>query len=192
MSSGSMYEEFRLAGDVVGDIGAALARFAESLSPGGQFGKENRAWIYRPNNFVAFQVQSKKGGILLTLRGLPVSYFKDLAEKAGLSDYFGVVAEKAGIGAVWMGLDRARSSYSTYPIRNAGQLLAAAQFIKWASEYRKFKASTSGSQPAARPPEPVRSDVAQSALRKLEAMRRAKATPSGNESITPTGGAGDR
>src|SRR5229473_3417027 len=78
----SMGEDFARSGgmDV---IAIALSRFAESLDPKGQFVKEGRKWIYRPNNFVAFEVQPRKQGIMLTLYGFPAK-FQDRAEASGL------------------------------------------------------------------------------------------------------------
>jgi hypothetical protein len=117
-----MDEDFRRAGpmDV---IAVALSRFAESLLPG-QFVREGQRWVYRPNNFVTFQVQPRKAGVLLTLRGYPAA-FRERAEAFGLKD------EHVN------GLGRDRSSYSRYPVRKPGQLLAAAQFIKWAYDNSK-------------------------------------------------------
>jgi hypothetical protein len=112
-----MYEDFRRAGPIE-SIAVALSRFVESLAPGGQFVKEGRKWIYRKNNFVTFEVQPRKVGILLTLRGTP-AHFKARAEAFGFGEEY------------IKRLDQERSAYSRYPVRNPGQLLAAAQFIKW-------------------------------------------------------------
>ena len=123
MSQEAMYEDFRRAGSM-DVIAIALSRFAETLAPGGQFVKENRKWIYRPNNFVTFEVQPRKRGVLLTLRGGP-EQFKSRAEAFGLQEE-------------WVKrLDRDRAAYSRYPVRNPGQLLPAAQFIKWAFDNSK-------------------------------------------------------
>jgi hypothetical protein len=40
-------------------VGIALLQFARSLSPG-EFVKTSAAWIYRPNNFVGFEVRYKR------------------------------------------------------------------------------------------------------------------------------------
>ena len=123
MCQSLMDEDFgRLGGDLQ-IIAAALALFAKSLSPGGEYEKEGARWIYRPNDFVTFQVQPKKRAILLSLRGHRMA-FKEKAENCGF--------ERA-----WReDLDRGWSlSYSEYQITNANQLAAAAQFVKWASEH---------------------------------------------------------
>jgi hypothetical protein len=118
-----MFEDFRRTGHMDA-IAIALSRFVESLAPGGQFVKEGRKWIYRPNNFVTFESQPRKVGILLTLRGTP-AHFRERAETFGFKDEY------------IKNLDRERSAYSRYPVRSPGQLLAAAQFIKWAFDNPK-------------------------------------------------------
>ena len=120
MSQASIYEDFGRVGDM-GPVGAALARFAESLSPDSEFKLENKRWVLRPKNLVTFQIQVKKPVIVMTFSGHPVQ-FKDRAENAGLR-------------IEWQKLDQAMSSYSSYKITSAGQLLAASQFIKWGKEY---------------------------------------------------------
>jgi hypothetical protein len=123
MDESSMEEDFRRARSM-DVIAIALSRFARSLQPGGQFVLEGHRWIYRPNNFVTFEVQPRKAGVLLTLCGPPAA-FRERAEAFGLKDEY------------VNRLDRSRSSYSRYPVRNSGQLLAAAQFIKWAYDNSK-------------------------------------------------------
>lgn len=90
----------------------------------GRFEKAGQKWIYRPNNFATFEVQPRKVGILLTLRGTP-GHFRERAEAFGFRDEY------------IKNLDLYRSAYSRYPVRNVGQLLAAAQFIKWAFDNTK-------------------------------------------------------
>ena len=124
MSHDAMHEDFLRAGGMQ-TIAITLSRYAESLAPGGEFIKEGRKWIYRPNNFVTFEVQPRKAGILITMRGGP-EQFRPRAEAHGLLIEYG-------------NLDRDRSAYSRYPVRNPGQLLAAAQFIKWAFDNSKKK-----------------------------------------------------
>ena len=118
-----MYEDFACAGSM--DVRAiVLSLFAESLDPKGQFVKEGRKWIYRRNNFVAFEVQPRKQGIMLTLYEFPAK-FKQQAEAFGLYEEY------------VHRLEQDRPAYSRYPVRNPGQLLAAAQFIKWAFDHSK-------------------------------------------------------
>ncbi len=171
MSSSSMHEDFRRVGDLE-PIGVALARYAEALSPGGAFQKEGGRWIYRPHNFITFRVQPRIGGILLTLSGHPIHY-KERAAKAGFYED-------------WLKTGSEMASYTTYSITDASQLLAAAQFIKWASEYgrkgRKLRGGPSRSQDeqAARrySPEEILAMV-------QRVTREVKASSSGNESCTP-------
>ncbi len=40
-------------------VGMALLQFARSLTPG-EFVKTSAAWIYRPNNFVGFEIRYKR------------------------------------------------------------------------------------------------------------------------------------
>lgn len=40
-------------------VGMALIQFSRSLSPG-EFVKTSAAWIYRPNNFVGFEIRYKR------------------------------------------------------------------------------------------------------------------------------------
>jgi hypothetical protein len=61
---------------------------------------------------------------MLTLYGFPAK-FKDRAEAYGLHEEY------------VKRLDQDRPAYSRYPVRNPGQLLAAAQFIKWAFDHSK-------------------------------------------------------
>jgi hypothetical protein len=128
MSDIPIYQDFARMGEMA-PIAIALSRFAESLSPGGGFKKKegDRKWIYRPNNFVTFEVQPRKRGILLTLRG-SLPYYKDRSET------FPELREEY--------INRLESGpweYCSYPVRSPSQLLAAAQFIKWAFEVRKSK-----------------------------------------------------
>jgi hypothetical protein len=126
MSQSAMYEDFGRAGSM-DTIAMALSRYAQSLAPGGEFKKAGRKWIYRPNNFVTFEVQPRKAGILLTMRGVP-GQFRERAEAFGLRDEY------------VKRLDRDRAAYSRYPVRAPDQLLAAAQFIKWAFDnWKKAK-----------------------------------------------------
>jgi|ERR1700693_3012458 len=73
-----MYEDFKRAGPIEA-IAIALSRFVETIVPG-RFEKAGQKWIYRPNNFVTFEVQPRKVGILLTLRGTP-GHFRERAVK---------------------------------------------------------------------------------------------------------------
>jgi hypothetical protein len=123
----SMDEDFARAGSM-DVIAIALSRFAESLDPKGQFVKEGRKWVYRRNNFVAVEVQPRKQGIMLTLYGFPAK-FQDRAEASGLHE------------ELVKRLEPDRAAYSRYPVRNHGQLLAAAQFIKWAFDHSNKQSS---------------------------------------------------
>ena len=118
MTNSPMQEDLRRVEDLEA-TGVALSRFAESLAPGGTFVKQGRKWIYRPNNFVTFEVQPRASGIVITLRGGP-EQFRARAEAFGFKDEY------------VKNLNRERAAYSRYPVRNPGQLLAAAQFIRWA------------------------------------------------------------
>jgi hypothetical protein len=126
-----LQDEFRRAGDVEA-TGAALARYAESLSPG-EFKLEGERWVYRPLNFVTFQVQKKQPVVVMTFSGYPRQ--------------FETKAEEAGLTKEWRSLSRTRE-YSACKITNPGQLLAASQFIKWGFEYKTR--SKSRARPAAK------------------------------------------
>src|SRR5260370_39360081 len=79
----SLYDEFKRAGELE-CVGVALARFAESLSPGGEFKLEGKYWVYCPRKFVRFQVQRRSPTIVITFSGHR-AMFKDRAEKADLT-----------------------------------------------------------------------------------------------------------
>lgn len=110
-------------------VGVALARYAESLASGGAFKWQDPKWIYRPLNFVTFQIPQRRPIIVLTFSGHR-AMFKGKAESAGLT-------------AEWLKLSDMRE-YSVYKIEAPGQLLAATQFIRWGLEYkqRRKKPST--------------------------------------------------
>ncbi len=121
-----MSNDLRRVGDV-GIVGAALALFAKRIYPGGEFeyAEKGKQWIYRPYNFVTFHVQARNPVVVLSLSGSYVLYYKGMAEAAGLYND-------------WVkNVDRGMGSYSTYKIVDPAQLLAAAQFIQWASDYYK-------------------------------------------------------
>jgi len=123
MEPGSIYADFRRLGGME-PVGAALALFAESLSPGGEFrleGEKAKKWIYRPNNFVTFQVQTRKPVMVITLRGLYVEFIN---EAKGTLFYKDSLA-----------LDRDMGTYSRYRIDRPNQLLPAAYFIKLAFDH---------------------------------------------------------
>jgi hypothetical protein len=54
----SIEEEILQLGDLR-HVGMALLQFARSLAPG-DFVKTGAAWIYRPNNFVGFEIRYKQ------------------------------------------------------------------------------------------------------------------------------------
>jgi len=117
-----LYDELSRLGEL-SPVGVALARFAESLSPGGRFVRERSRWVYRPDNFVTFAVHHKKSRKLtLTLSGRPVQY-KSLSEKADL-------------GRAWQDLERDRSEYSRYDVARPEHLLPAAFFLRCAHHYK--------------------------------------------------------
>jgi hypothetical protein len=120
----SIYDEFGYLGDL-GVIGSALTRYAESLCPEGSFKPEGHRWVYRPKNFVAFAVHYKRRArnVTLTFSGRP-GQFKESAERVGLYE-------------AWLELENDRAGWSRYKIENAGQLLAAAYFIRLGFEYRR-------------------------------------------------------
>ena len=116
-----LYEDLR-AIPALEPIGTALARFAESLSPNGQFKLTGERWVYQPDNFVAFKVQSKRArSIVLTLYGNTL-----MLKRA---------SDGAGLHQEWLELEPDRASYSRYTITSPKQLLAAAFFIRLASQY---------------------------------------------------------
>src|SRR6266849_2342751 len=108
--SATVYDELKRAGEIE-CVGVALAQFAESLSPGGEFKLEGKSWVYRPLNFVTFQVQRRSPTIVIAFSGHP-AMFKDRAEKADLT-------------LEWRSLSNIMREYSMYKIANPGQLLAA-------------------------------------------------------------------
>jgi hypothetical protein len=124
MDNSLMYEDFKRVGPMEA-VAVAPSRFVESLAPSGRFVQENKRWVYRPNNFVTFQVQPKVVGILITLIGRP-DQFRERAEA------FGFKKEE-----YLKRLDPDRGAYSRYQIKTPDQLLPAAQFIKWAFENSK-------------------------------------------------------
>lgn len=118
----SSLDEGRNRLDELSSVGVGLARYAESLSPGGRFVHEGTRWVYRPDNFVTFSIQKRNPKFTLTLSGHSVQ-FKNRAERAGLE------AER------W-DLEVARREYSRYTVAKPGQLLAAAFFIRCARDYK--------------------------------------------------------
>jgi hypothetical protein len=118
MSQNAMYEDFERAGKME-VIAKALSSYVQSLAPGGEFILEGKRWVYRHQNFVTFSVQPKKAGVMLTLSGSPGSFRERM-------ETFGFRKEYEN------DLERERTSYSRYPVRSPGQLLVAAQLIKWA------------------------------------------------------------
>ena len=122
----SLYDEFGHLGDL-GVIGSALAQYAESLCPGGSYKQERHRWVYRPKNFATFAVHYKRRArnVTLTFSGHPAQ-FKESAERAGLYE-------------AWRELKKDLGEYSRYKIENAGQLLAAAYFIRLGLAYRRTR-----------------------------------------------------
>lgn len=95
-------------------VGAALAEFARSLSPGSAFKREGSRWVLRPENFVTFSVHAARSmHIRLSLRG----------RRGEFAQYEGTPL-KTG---------RARS-WSECVIASPSQLLAAASYMQHAAE----------------------------------------------------------
>jgi hypothetical protein len=119
-----MHEDLARAGSMSA-IAIALSQYAESLAPSGRFISKGRRWVYDPNNFVTFEVQPRKKGVVVTLQGT-MGHFRERAEAFGHKDEYVENLEPDRSGY-----------YCRYPVRNAKQILAAAQFIKWAFENSK-------------------------------------------------------
>lgn len=118
----SLHAELQQLGDLE-PLGIALANYVRALDPKGTFNKEDKQWVNRPDNFVAFSIHHKRTkNIVLSLRGHTVHY-KDPSERAGLGD-------------VWLrDLEQGMREYSRYRVTSSAQLLAAAYFIRVAFGY---------------------------------------------------------
>jgi hypothetical protein len=96
-------------------VGRALAQFARSLHPSGDFKLRGRKWVYAPPKFVTFSlVYKRKKNISLSLRGNPTEF----EEKD-------VLPLRPGRGA-----NNSRGGCSECQITDAKQLSAAASYIE--------------------------------------------------------------
>ena len=94
-------------------IGLALIDFIQSIQPIGNFQFESNSWVYRPNNFVAFDIHYQRANnITLSLRGQPNEF-----------DHYTSLPIYAG-----------RGNYSRCKIESSNQLDAAAYYIRRALE----------------------------------------------------------
>lgn len=105
-------------------IGQALAAYAEAISAGGRFELSDTGsrWILHPDNFVTLEPHWKRvKNIRISLRGLPTEFAElpELPLKSGMA------------------------GYSECSVTKAGQLAAAASYIRRANElYRRGRGRT--------------------------------------------------
>jgi len=99
--------------DGIRHVGLALLDFSRSILKG-NFELEGNYWVYRPDNFVTFDVHWKRANnITLSLRGAPSEF-----------EALDCLPLKTGMGGV----------YSRCKIERADQLDAAASYIRRALE----------------------------------------------------------
>jgi hypothetical protein len=103
--------------DGIAPLGHALVEFVTAIHPGGTFEREGKSWVYRPDNFVVFDVHYQRANNLtLSLRGAP----REFETHADLPLIY-------GMGRV----------YARCKIESADQLDAAAYYIRRALELYK-------------------------------------------------------
>jgi len=91
------------------DIGRALIQFSSSLTAG-EYIREGKSWVYRPVNFIAFQIRhSRAKTIVLSLHGNWRKF-----------DDMGILPISSGRNTMW----------STCSIKSPRQLAAAARYIE--------------------------------------------------------------
>src|SRR5438445_795244 len=98
----------------ISPVGLALVAFARAIHPTGDFVLESRSWIYRPDNFVTFDIHFQRANnITLSLRGGTSEF-----------DEYPLLPLTIGMGHV----------YSRCKIERADQLDAASYYIRRALE----------------------------------------------------------
>ena len=98
----------------ISQLGLALSAFVRAIHSPGEFVHEGRSWVYRPDNFVTFDIHYQRArNITLSLRRAPTEF-----------EQIPSLPLTAGMGYV----------YSRCKIERADQLDAAAYYIRRALE----------------------------------------------------------
>ena len=101
----------------ISNTGLALVDFVRSIHPKGDFSQETKSWVYRPDNFVVFDIHYQRANsITLSLRGSPSEF-----------QHYEILPLSLGMGHV----------YSRCKIENPNQLDAASYYIRRALELYK-------------------------------------------------------